>query len=341
MIGPRRDGGRPLPHRTPGDAAAQRAARRGRDASDDGAILGGDPQDLKYPGRGDLGRDRATAPSSASTPRSTAAPSATVKTVVGARCFIMTYVHLAHDCHVGDDVVIANATQLRRPRHDPRPGDPQRAQRHPPVRHDRHLRLRRRRVPGQPGHPAVREGSRQSDGAVRAQLDRPPARRLLGRDRGGAQARLPALLQFRSEPVAGTGAGPHRSTRRSPRWSASSTFVESSRARRTGVSARASDRRDRGRRAGPAPRPAPRRASTAFAWSACTTSTGAAPTRSRRSCGTRAFADLDAAARPGGGGHRRGADSGPRRGRTPRAGARHPGADGEAAGRRRWPRRTR
>ena len=23
----------------------------------------------------------------------------------------MTYVHLAHDCHVGDDVVIANATQ--------------------------------------------------------------------------------------------------------------------------------------------------------------------------------------------------------------------------------------
>jgi len=30
---------------------------------------------------------------------------------VGARCFIMTYVHLAHDCHVGDDVVIANATQ--------------------------------------------------------------------------------------------------------------------------------------------------------------------------------------------------------------------------------------
>ena len=24
----------------------------------------------------------------------------------------MSYVHLAHDCHVGDDVIIANGTQL-------------------------------------------------------------------------------------------------------------------------------------------------------------------------------------------------------------------------------------
>jgi UDP-N-acetylglucosamine acyltransferase len=30
---------------------------------------------------------------------------------VGRRCFIMSYVHLAHDCHVGDEVTIANATQ--------------------------------------------------------------------------------------------------------------------------------------------------------------------------------------------------------------------------------------
>jgi UDP-N-acetylglucosamine acyltransferase len=39
------------------------------------------------------------------------ATTATFKTTVGAHCFIMSYVHLAHDCHVGDDVVIANATQ--------------------------------------------------------------------------------------------------------------------------------------------------------------------------------------------------------------------------------------
>ena len=76
----------------------------------DGAILGGDPQDLKYGGeetwveigRGTIIREYSTIN------RGTAA---TLKTTVGARCFIMTYVHLAHDCHVGDDVVIANATQ--------------------------------------------------------------------------------------------------------------------------------------------------------------------------------------------------------------------------------------
>lgn len=76
----------------------------------EGTILGGDPQDLKYDGeetwvevgQGTIIREYSTIN------RGTAA---TYKTTVGARCFIMTYVHLAHDCHVGDDVVIANATQ--------------------------------------------------------------------------------------------------------------------------------------------------------------------------------------------------------------------------------------
>jgi len=76
----------------------------------DGSILGGDPQDLKYRGEetwveigeGTIIREYSTI--NRATP-------ATFKTTVGARCFIMTYVHLAHDCHVGDDVVIANATQ--------------------------------------------------------------------------------------------------------------------------------------------------------------------------------------------------------------------------------------
>jgi UDP-N-acetylglucosamine acyltransferase len=76
----------------------------------DGSILGGDPQDLKYDGEetwveigaGTIIREYSTI---------NRATAATYKTTVGARCFIMTYVHLAHDCHVGDDVVIANATQ--------------------------------------------------------------------------------------------------------------------------------------------------------------------------------------------------------------------------------------
>jgi UDP-N-acetylglucosamine acyltransferase len=76
----------------------------------DGSILGGDPQDLKYRGEetwveigeGTIIREYTTI---------NRGTTATFKTTVGARCFIMTYVHLAHDCHVGDDVVIANATQ--------------------------------------------------------------------------------------------------------------------------------------------------------------------------------------------------------------------------------------
>jgi UDP-N-acetylglucosamine acyltransferase len=76
----------------------------------DGSILGGDPQDLKYDGeetwvevgQGTIIREYSTI---------NRGTTATFKTTVGARCFIMTYVHLAHDCHVGDDVVIANATQ--------------------------------------------------------------------------------------------------------------------------------------------------------------------------------------------------------------------------------------
>jgi UDP-N-acetylglucosamine acyltransferase len=76
----------------------------------DGSILGGDPQDHKYNGEetwveigeGTIIREYSTI---------NRGTTATLKTTVGARCFIMTYVHLAHDCHVGNDVVIANATQ--------------------------------------------------------------------------------------------------------------------------------------------------------------------------------------------------------------------------------------
>jgi UDP-N-acetylglucosamine acyltransferase len=33
-------------------------------------------------------------------------------TRIGADCFLMSYVHVAHDCQIGDGVSIANATQL-------------------------------------------------------------------------------------------------------------------------------------------------------------------------------------------------------------------------------------
>ncbi len=89
----------------------QRNVRLAEDVSvGDGSILGGDPQDLKYGGEEtwvEIGPETIIREYSTIN-RATAA---TFKTTVGARCFIMTYVHLAHDCQVGDDVVIANATQ--------------------------------------------------------------------------------------------------------------------------------------------------------------------------------------------------------------------------------------
>ena len=33
-------------------------------------------------------------------------------TTVGRGCFLMSYVHLAHDCHLGDNIIISNGTQL-------------------------------------------------------------------------------------------------------------------------------------------------------------------------------------------------------------------------------------
>jgi UDP-N-acetylglucosamine acyltransferase len=92
-------------------ATLQMNVRMAEDISvGDGSILGGDPQDLKYGGEetwveigpGTIIREYSTI---------NRGTTATFKTTVGARCFIMTYVHLAHDCQVGDDVVIANATQ--------------------------------------------------------------------------------------------------------------------------------------------------------------------------------------------------------------------------------------
>ncbi len=38
--------------------------------------------------------------------------SATGRTVVGEGCFLMSYVHVAHDCRVAERVIIANGTQI-------------------------------------------------------------------------------------------------------------------------------------------------------------------------------------------------------------------------------------
>lgn len=76
-----------------------------------GSVLGGPPQDLKFGGEETwvhIG-DRTIIREYSTVNRGTAASGLTS---VGSDCFIMTYVHLAHDCHVGDGVIIANGTQF-------------------------------------------------------------------------------------------------------------------------------------------------------------------------------------------------------------------------------------
>jgi UDP-N-acetylglucosamine acyltransferase len=76
-----------------------------------GSVLGGDPQDLKFKGEEttvEIG-EGTTIREYATINRGTAQ---SLKTTVGRHCFIMSYVHLAHDCHLGDGVIISNATQL-------------------------------------------------------------------------------------------------------------------------------------------------------------------------------------------------------------------------------------
>ncbi|MFL5615584.1 MAG: acyl-ACP--UDP-N-acetylglucosamine O-acyltransferase [Gemmatimonadaceae bacterium] len=76
-----------------------------------GSILGGDPQDLKYRGEPttvEIG-EGTTIREYSTINRGTAQ---SFKTTVGKQCFIMSYVHLAHDCHIGDNVILGNNVQL-------------------------------------------------------------------------------------------------------------------------------------------------------------------------------------------------------------------------------------
>ena len=76
-----------------------------------GAVLGGEPQDLKFKGEEtwvEIGA-RTVIREHSTVNRVTVA---TGTTRIGAECFLMSYVHVAHDCQIGEGVSIANATQL-------------------------------------------------------------------------------------------------------------------------------------------------------------------------------------------------------------------------------------
>lgn len=76
-----------------------------------GAVLGTLPQDLKFGGEQttlEIG-DNTTIREYATLNRGTKAH---MKTVVGSNCFLMAYIHVAHDCVIGNNVIIANAVNM-------------------------------------------------------------------------------------------------------------------------------------------------------------------------------------------------------------------------------------
>jgi len=76
-----------------------------------GAVISAVPQDLKFKGENSLAiiGDNTTLREYVTINRGTSAKG---KTVVGNNCLLMAYCHVAHDCVVGNNVIMSNATQL-------------------------------------------------------------------------------------------------------------------------------------------------------------------------------------------------------------------------------------
>lgn len=76
-----------------------------------GAVVSAIPQDLKFRGEvttAEIG-DNTTVRECVTINRGTASKG---KTTVGSNCLLMAYMHVAHDCEVGNYVIIGNGTQL-------------------------------------------------------------------------------------------------------------------------------------------------------------------------------------------------------------------------------------
>ncbi len=76
-----------------------------------GASIGTPPQDLKYEGDVsylEIGDDNTFREFTTVN----VATSGGGKTLIGSRCLLMAYVHVAHDCQLGDEVILANAVNL-------------------------------------------------------------------------------------------------------------------------------------------------------------------------------------------------------------------------------------
>jgi UDP-N-acetylglucosamine acyltransferase len=76
-----------------------------------GSVIGAIPQDLKYAGEKtttEIG-DNTTIRECVTINRGTTEK---YKTVVGSNCLLMAYVHVAHDCQLGNNIILANCVNL-------------------------------------------------------------------------------------------------------------------------------------------------------------------------------------------------------------------------------------
>ncbi len=76
-----------------------------------GAVVGGPPQDLKYKGEPttvEVG-DNTVIRECVTLNRATVE---TGRTIIGSDCLFMAYTHVAHDCRVGNNVILANCSPL-------------------------------------------------------------------------------------------------------------------------------------------------------------------------------------------------------------------------------------
>lgn len=76
-----------------------------------GAAVGGIPQDLKFKGEETIAiiGDNTSIREFVTIHRGTASKG---KTIVGSNCLIMAYCHVAHDCVIGDHVIMSNGAQI-------------------------------------------------------------------------------------------------------------------------------------------------------------------------------------------------------------------------------------
>ncbi|MCD5397501.1 acyl-ACP--UDP-N-acetylglucosamine O-acyltransferase [candidate division NPL-UPA2 bacterium] len=77
-----------------------------------GAVIGTEPQDLRYKGEKTLLEigDNNVIREDVTIHRGTVGGGG--KTTIGSNCYFMVYTHIAHDCHIGDGVVMSNLTTL-------------------------------------------------------------------------------------------------------------------------------------------------------------------------------------------------------------------------------------